>query len=174
MSMSSISWSHYQIPLSRQLAGIPARLSGRSAATQLAGRGDRFVAVAVDVFTYVLAVAVGIFVTQGFTEGSVDAARRLGPWLLGALVFGICQLTLLSMRGQTVGKLVMGVRIVNYEDDGNPGFLRAVVLRSLVPAVIMAIPLFGKFFAVVDLLSIAGQERRCWHDMIAGTKVVES
>jgi uncharacterized RDD family membrane protein YckC len=89
------------------------------------------------------------------------------------LVIGLVQVTLLTRRGQTLGKIAMGVRIVNYEDERNPGFLRAVLMRQFVPSLVGAIPCLGNLFALVDVLSILGEERRCIHDLIAGTKVVE-
>jgi hypothetical protein len=59
------------------------------------------------------------------------------------------------------------------KDESNPGFWRACVLRVLVPLFIRAIKFVGPFFALVDLLSIFGPERRCLHDLIADTKVAE-
>ena len=68
----------------------------------------------------------------------------------------------------------MRVRIVRADDGGNPGFLGAVVLRNMVRHVLIAVPVLGGLFALADILAIFGEERRCLHDRIAGTKVVES
>jgi uncharacterized RDD family membrane protein YckC len=68
----------------------------------------------------------------------------------------------------------MHVRIVRASDGGDPSFLRAVVLRNIVRHVLSAVPILGSLFALGDILAIFGQERRCLHDMIAGTKVVEA
>ncbi len=54
------------------------------------------------------------------------------------------------------------------------GFSHAWVLRSLVPGLIAAIPRLGALFVLADVLSIFGEERRCLHDYIAGTKVVKT
>ena len=80
----------------------------------------------------------------------------------------VVQLIYLARDGQTLGKKALKIRIVRYDDGGNPGFVKAVVLRALVNGLIGIIPLYG----LVDILFIFGAEQRCIHDHIAGTKVV--
>jgi hypothetical protein len=70
--------------------------------------------------------------------------------------------------------MMTGLRIVDQDDGGNCGFLRTVVLRQFVPGLIAAVPLVGPLFALVDGLCIFGEQRRCLHDRIAGTKVVQA
>jgi len=43
-----------------------------------------------------------------------------------------------------------------------------------VPWLIEQVPLFGGLFWIVDVCLIFGEERRCLHDYIAGTKVVRA
>lgn len=90
----------------------------------------------------------------------------------GVLVLLITQVWMLSVSGQTVGKRVVGVRIVRLEDDSNPGFVGAFLLRAFVPGLIGAIPCIGPLFSIADILFIFSDDRRCLHDRIAGTKVV--
>jgi uncharacterized RDD family membrane protein YckC len=126
---------------------------------------------------YVLAfspLVFGFILTQGWVESPQTTMVRLRFWGSASLAITIAQMTLLSMRGQTLGKMAMSVRIVDYDNEANPGFRRAVVLRSIVPGLIGAVPCLGTLFALVDALSIFGEERRCIHDLIAGTKVVEA
>ncbi len=80
----------------------------------------------------------------------------------------------LSTRGQSIGKRLVKIRIVRYHDDSNPGFVSVILARSVVPAALGAIPYIGPIFSLFDILSIFGEERRCLHDHIAGTKVVEA
>jgi uncharacterized RDD family membrane protein YckC len=94
--------------------------------------------------------------------------------LLGWLGLLIVQVVLLSTSGQSLGKRIVGIRIVRYEDESNPGFVGAWLLRSLVPGLIAAIPCFGMIFSLVDIMCIFGVERRCLHDLIAGTKVIDA
>ncbi|HWA27739.1 MAG TPA: RDD family protein [Lacunisphaera sp.] len=92
------------------------------------------------------------------------------PFVAGLLVI---QVVLLSWRGQSVGKLLLGIRIV--AANGAPaGFARAFVLRGLLPFIIEQIPLFGLLFLFVDSCFIFRDDRRCLHDLIAGTVVVKA
>jgi uncharacterized RDD family membrane protein YckC/predicted RNA-binding Zn-ribbon protein involved in translation (DUF1610 family) len=94
-------------------------------------------------------------------------------WIIvGILALVIYQWVLLSTKGQTIGKRWLKIRIVRYDDGGPVGFGKAVALRSWVPGLIGNIPMVGPFFSLADPLFIFSAERRCLHDLIAGTKVV--
>lgn len=86
-------------------------------------------------------------------------------WLLFLMVNGY----FLIKRGQTIGKLVVGAKIVDV-DSNIPGFTNVAVLRYLVPTLLAQLPFFG----LIDALLIFGQERRCVHDYLAGTYVVNT
>lgn len=102
------------------------------------------------------------------TSGSIGVFLFLFG-LLTMLVLAVLNFVWLSTKGQTIGKRLVGIRIVNYFDGRNPGFMGAVVMRNVVPAFLGIIPLFG----LVDILYIFTEERRCVHDLIAGTRVIE-
>jgi uncharacterized RDD family membrane protein YckC len=87
-------------------------------------------------------------------------------------VLAIIQCTLLALRGQSVGKLLVGTRIVRQRDGAKAGFVQVVLLRSALPLAIQQIPLLGPLFWLVDVCFIFGDERRCVHDYMGGTKVV--
>lgn len=97
-----------------------------------------------------------------------------GGWgVVAAVLFGaltIFQWALLARRGQTVGKIVAGTRVVSL-DDSPAGFLRAVVLRVWPVEVANRVSLL-RILVLADVLFIFGASRRCLHDRIAGTKVV--
>jgi uncharacterized RDD family membrane protein YckC len=172
----------YEISLSPQPLAVPvtppqivtvARAS-RPAPRALAGRGDRLVAVVLDAILVALPILAILCLRRGVSQAVLGGAHlRLG---LIALVpcLVVLQWLLLSLRGQTLGKMAMGLRIVREEDCGNPGFLRAVLMRLFVPRLIKLVPVLGTLFGLADVLSIFGEERRCIHDRIAGTKVVEA
>lgn len=94
--------------------------------------------------------------------------------LLGWLAQFIVQVWMLTTRGQSIGKRLLKIRIVLFRDHGHPGFLHAWLLRNFVPGVIGAIPYIGILFTLVDVCFIFGEQRRCIHDHIAGTKVVKA
>ena len=90
-----------------------------------------------------------------------------------AIILGI-QIYLLSTRGQTIGKKLLGLRIVRIEDGSNPGFVKAFLLRAFVNGLIGAVPGVGPVYSLVDLCFIFRDDRRCIHDLIAGTVVVKA
>jgi uncharacterized RDD family membrane protein YckC len=93
--------------------------------------------------------------------------------MLGVVIFIAVQVWLLTTRGQTVGKRLLGIRIVRFGDNANPGFVIAVLLRSVVPGLIGVLPYVGFIFTIVNYCFIFRDDRRCIHDHIAGTKVVK-
>ncbi|HEY2572923.1 MAG TPA: RDD family protein, partial [Verrucomicrobiaceae bacterium] len=92
-------------------------------------------------------------------------------FLLTELVFLILNGFLLFRKGQTIGKLAMGTKIVGLE--GNiPDFGRIYMLRYFLIRLVRQIPILGGLFGLVDALVIFGKDRRCLHDYIAGTRVI--
>ncbi len=84
------------------------------------------------------------------------------------------QTILLTMRGQSLGKLCLKIRIVRLIDEGPPGFIHAVLLRWWLISLLSVVPFVGRFFPIVNVCFIFRTDRRCIHDLIAGTKVVKA
>ena len=78
---------------------------------------------------------------------------------------------LLANRGQTLGKYVVGTRIVA-DDNSAVSFLRLFFLRYFLVWSITIIPTLGNLFSLVNSLAIFRDNRKCLHDNFAGTKVV--
>ena len=132
--------------------------------SELASRWARFSACVVDGVAFSIAFAfveAGTFSNRG---GLVAFGVLL---LLGQLAADVF---LLTVMGQTIGKIVLGIRIVRADTGEAPGFVRGVLLRSVVNSVLSVIP----FYSLVDPLTIFRDDRRCLHDMLAGTVVVRS
>lgn len=110
-------------------------------------------------------------------EAPRSTGREAVVWGVVALLYFLAvsayQFVLLSKRGQTVGKRAMNIRIVKL-DGSRPGFLHAVLLRIIVNGLPGAIPHVGRLFALIDILFIFRADRRCIHDIIAGTRVVKA
>jgi uncharacterized RDD family membrane protein YckC len=104
-----------------------------------------------------------------FLNASADSFGKSLPFL--ALLV-VVQTSLLCLRSQSVGKLLMSLRIVTVRDGKPGGPLRAYLLRGLLIWVIEWVPIFGKLFWLVDSFFIFREDQRCLHDLIAGTKVV--
>jgi len=83
------------------------------------------------------------------------------------LVVDIIYFTVLigSSRGQTLGQMAMGIRVIDFNTGGPIGYGRAFI-RWLV-SIVSAIPLFlGYFWMLWD------KEKQCWHDKAANDVVV--
>jgi len=78
-------------------------------------------------------------------------------------------LSCLVRDGQTIGKKIVNIRIVSVETGQNAGIVRSWVLRTWVNSLLWMIPIY----ALMDILFIFRQDRRCIHDLIAGTRVVK-
>lgn len=151
----------------------------------LAGRGARLAAYLIDQFIVMLFALPGLFMIamqllsnhqslQDITAADIQSSLAgLGVMILGMLIPAIVQIVLISIRGQSLGKMMLGIQIVRYVDEENPGFLRAIVLRAFVPGLIGSIPYIGMLFSLLDALFIFRADKRCLHDHIADTKVVE-
>ena len=161
--------------------GVPpptgAAASPMGAGGPPADRMKRLVATSLDglVFGVTAAMAFGL----GFLSGTgfhwgVGLLSGLGLMSIVWVGMLVCQCYLLAIRGQTVGKIVMGLRIVRFEDGGNPGFVKAVLLRTFLWAIITAVPVVGTLVGVVGILFIFRDDQRCLHDHLAGTRVVNA
>ena len=82
------------------------------------------------------------------------------------------QMYLLIKYGQTIGKRALGIKIVNESHEGLPDFVKVILLRSFVPNLLYGIPYAGVAICLADLLFIFRDDRRCLHDLIAQTKVI--
>jgi len=89
---------------------------------------------------------------------------------LGIVAFMLIHGHLLKTRGQTVGKLALGIKIVTL--DGNlPPFAPLILKRYLPIWALQLLPAFS-LLGIVNVLFIFRADKRCVHDLIAGTKVV--
>jgi uncharacterized RDD family membrane protein YckC len=90
------------------------------------------------------------------------------------LVLTLVQCVFLCSNGQTLGKKMMGIRILNSDDLGNPGFGRVFLLRYCANTVLTMIPWIGWIYWLIDLLFIFRGDRRCVHDLMAMTRVIRN
>jgi len=142
---------------------------------QLADRGMRLVAAIIDTII-MLAVLVPLMFVGGYVStimsGQKPGFGTQAMWAgIGFLVFLVIQGYPLNATGQTWGKKLLKLRIVDLEGR-KPEFSRLVSLRYLTTQVIALIPFLGTLYGLVNVLFIFGEDRRCLHDKIAGTRVV--
>ena len=150
---------------------------GASAAGTLAERGARLGAALIDVVIALLVFGVAALVTP-INIFKIPASNGITSMLLlnlalGFLAFVAVHGYLLATRGQTVGKLLLKIRIVR-SDGSRASFARLVGLRYLTTSIITAIPVVGSFYGLADALFIFRATRKCLHDNIADTIVVKA
>lgn len=114
----------------------------------------------------------------------MDMSRLAAGGLLlfaGWFILLVVQVWLLSVRGQSIGKIITGIRIVRV-DETKAGFVNAWLLREALITVIGIMlgmmPFIGPIllrpaFHVTDWCFIFRDDKRCLHDLIASTKVVK-
>ncbi len=93
-------------------------------------------------------------------------------FLAGLAVFMAVNGYLLARDGQTVAKRLLKMRIVDLEGKLLP-FPRLFIYRYLFLGLLGLIPFFGGLLGLVDALFIFRSDRRCLHDHLAGTIVIE-
>ena len=136
-----------------------------------AGAANRLAAAAVDALFLGLIGTAILWVTLRWLDLPVTDARLL-PWLptgLFMLLMGVTYLVMFTMAGgQTLGKMVMGLRVIADEHDGDEALtMKQATLRSLV-AVPSVLALGAGF-----LPALVGDERAL-HDRLAHTRVVRA
>ena len=116
-----------------------------------------------------------------------DMAQVGGLSTIVYLIVGIVQLYYMSRYGQSLGKKIMGIRVLK-SNGSNPGFLGAVLVRELAWGLIVLVILISAYFVLkvnilicsllillinfIMLFSVK-RDRRTLYDMLADTVVVK-
>jgi len=112
----------------------------------------------------------GAFI-DGILLGIVDAVLRAilgyGAGVSLGFIASIVYFTALigSIRGQTVGQMALGIRVIDFNTGGPIGYGRAFV-RWIVSIVSAIVFFLGYLWMLWD------KEKQCWHDKAANDVVV--
>ena len=143
---------------------------------QLASRGKRLLASIVDG----LIAAGTLWLIAKNTPFNPWRDAGLSLWApqfvslaIGFAVFLALHGYLLATRGQTIGKALFKLRIVR-PDGSRASVGRVIGLRYAAPSLLHVVPVIGQVFALADALFIFRESRRCLHDQIADTIVVQA
>ena len=149
---------------------------------ELADRVTRMAAAILDTI-FGLAVFMPVAYFGGYFSQIMDnaaAGRQVMPvgvillWsAIGFALFVVLQGYPLHASVQTWGKRLCKIKIVGL-DGSKPSLGRLLLRRYLPVSVISAIPFVGMLGGLIDTLMIFRGDRRCGHDLIAGTRVVEA
>ena len=170
--------------------GAPTAMTGRvvlgtGEQRELASLGGRLGARILDVI--LIGVGMGVLFAIGLgglvlaALSGEDAAAVLafvalvfGLALLFLLVTLLYEVTMIAVRGQTVGKMITGVRVVRADDGGLPGWGKSIG-RWLVLTLPSQIPAIGWIVTLLVYLSPTWDDRRQgWHDKAVATVVVRA
>jgi uncharacterized RDD family membrane protein YckC len=141
---------------------------------ELANPFVRMAASAIDLVWAAIPVFT-LFLIWGFVTRAADVPK----WLLfaapglGFLSFVAVHGYLLRASGQTVGKKLTGIRIVGPNGEV-PALANVIFLRYFPVWLVSLFPSFvGSFLVLIDVLFMFRSDRRCMHDLFAGTRVVK-
>jgi uncharacterized RDD family membrane protein YckC len=143
----------------------------------LAGRGQRLGASLLDMLIG-LVYGVPLVLALGMWE-YMKAGKTPPPSLtflstaLGFAFFVLIHGYFLKKTGQTIGKKIVGIRIADLDGDV-PSFGKLLALRYLPTSLVLLIPGLGGMLPAIDVLFIFRSDRRCVHDLIAGTQVLRT
>jgi uncharacterized RDD family membrane protein YckC len=146
----------------------------------LADRGQRLAAAILDTVLLLL-ILVPLMIFGGYIEAVMEASRAgqdppiglvLAWTAVGFAMFVAVQGYPLMKSGQTWGKKIMGIRIVDLA-GGQPSLTHLLTRRYLPVQAVSVIPVVGGLLGLVNVLLIFRGDRRCGHDLIAGTRVVK-
>ena len=143
----------------------------------LAGRGARLGAVLLDgviqgvaFFALTLVGLKALMPEAGPGPGVGALALQV---VIGFALFGAINGYLLATQGQTVGKKLLGIRVVR-SDGSRASLARLIGLRYVLSWVIVIVPVVGVIYALLDSLMIFRESRKCLHDNLADTIVVKA
>jgi uncharacterized RDD family membrane protein YckC len=89
-------------------------------------------------------------------------------------VSALYTVTMLRLRGATVGKLAVGVRVRSWTHEGNPTWTQALA-RWVTREAAQVVPLVGPMYWVLDSFWLLWDRRRqALHDKLPGTVVVRT
>jgi uncharacterized RDD family membrane protein YckC len=148
---------------------------------ELASVGSRILAVLLDGLFYMLFVMVGIgIIVAMFASGGDEEPDPAKVNMAIYIIIGFYALpqlinaVLISMSGQTVGKKIMGVRIVSQGTGAPAGFLQGFLIRNIGFGFFTGLPIIGLFIAIADVVYLFLEDHETLHDKLASTMVVRA
>lgn len=145
---------------------------------ELASRISRLGASLLDSIIIIICILPIMYLTGGFDQISdpthqASLLYNIGIAILGFAVFAVINLKSLINNGQTIGKKVVGIKIVTMQNE-LPTLKGNLLKRYAVYFLPGQIPVVGQIFSIVNVLFIFGKEQRCIHDLAGSTKVIKS
>ena len=150
--------------------------TGIGESVQLAGAGHRLLARIVDF----IVVGLPANILAGVVFGSsADGTFELSPdaSLTVTAIWLIYEISMIALKGQTLGKMATRIKVVRAENGGLPewnhSFMRWAPLGacSIISALV---PIVGLLSLLIYLSFVWDKKRQGWHDMVGKTLVVKT
>ena len=143
---------------------------------QEAQRLQRLFASIIDTFIQIITV-VPLFLFIGAerfeaAQNEFDLGLVVVSFIYGIVAIIVVQGYFLHHYAQTIGKRFLNIRIENL-DGTKATFSRVLYWRYIPISLVAQIPGLGPLIGLVDALFIFRSDRRCLHDHIAGTRVMQ-
>ncbi|MBU2709302.1 RDD family protein [Zooshikella marina] len=138
---------------------------------KLASISKRFWATIIDRVTLIAPILLGFwfFDPQEYYWKDYDTALLVYSGVVG-LLFLVLNIWLLIKNGQTIGKKLLKIAIVSYNDNEKLDLFSLLFLRHVLFWIGDA---FLGVLWLIDGLFIFSREKRCLHDLAASTKVID-
>ena len=144
---------------------------------QLASRWDRLYAALIDAVLATL-ITIPVMNYLGIMElvkeqGHIPIDMTIKLGIYGVVMFLVMHGYLLNKYGQTIGKSFLNISIVTLNNK-KPEFIPLILKRYLPLWLVGCTPVIGDLLVTIDVLFIFRKDKRCVHDLIAGTKVINT
>lgn len=144
---------------------------------ELASRGYRFLGALIDGLVQLAIIGPIIFFTGAWANmmangGTLNLTATLVWFIVGEVIFLALQGWLLFNRQQTIGKWILGMKIVGMDQPDVPAG-KLYGLRYLLFHVLAQVPGIN-LLMIIDPLLIFRGDHRCLHDLLAGTQVIQA
>ncbi len=148
-------------------AVVAKRSAAPAVPTEPADFGQRLGAFLFDLLVFLIVLMLATFALSSFSKKSIVGSNAMlaAFYLVAFALFALNFVILASRGGQTVGKRLVGIRIVR--ENGDPVGFVGVLLRHCVGYALSTLGAFLGFLWVIWDSKYQG-----WHDKIARTIVV--
>lgn len=150
---------------------------GTGETVELARVGARFGARVLDTII-VAVVLVALFFLLASMSSSNDAADFSDfdvTGILVGLIVGVgYEVVQIALWGQTLGKRMIGIKVIHATHGGLPGWGKAFG-RWAIPGLLTLIPVVGWILSILCYVSATWDRvYQGWHDKVAGTLVIKA
>ena len=143
-----------------------------SVTPKYARRIRRLIAVSLDIMIYFICILPAIISKLVNQEDSKETAFFITIVVMVVSILFLINLVMLWKKGQTIGKKIMKIKIVDEETCKHAGVGRTIGMRYILFSMLSSIPYVGIVVATVNPFFIFSNSNQCLHDKLARTIVI--